>query len=335
LFRILVLATILLQLACLPAIAASRETDAIALRVSNAALPTYEWSNDSLKTRGVIVALHGATRHGTAFDTMARRLASQGFHVVALDLRGHGAWYHGRFANRGGLRIDYMKAADDLAVLLQALRKTYPALPLFCLGESIGSAVIIHTASANAELMDGMILLSPGTRPRVYNPFWFVRDFLRGITKLDQPLDVSPYIARYASDDRRIVTEMLQDPLSRNQLSGRDILRTSWFLSKVPRVSRQIRKDMPILVIQGKRDHIVSIDSGKQVWRHLPSSDKTLLEMPSCGHVLLQTAFIKPAAMQAVSDWLSERTGQRIPVAVQAKATIAGDLRPGSVATTH
>jgi alpha-beta hydrolase superfamily lysophospholipase len=128
---------------------------------------------------------------------------------------------------------------------------------------------------------------------------------------------------------------MLQDPLSRNQLSGRDILRTSWFLSKVPRVSRQIRKDMPILVIQGKRDHIVSIDSGKQVWRHLPSSDKTLLEMPSCGHVLLQTAFIKPAAMQAVSDWLSERTGQRIPVAVQAKATIAGDLRPGSVATTH
>lgn len=333
--RIFVLSTILLQLACLPAAGAIRETEAIALRVSNTALPIYEWSNDALKTRGVIVALHGATRHGIAFDTMARRLASQGFHVVALDLRGHGAWYHGRFANRGGRRIDYGKAADDLAVLLQDLRKAYPDLPLFCLGESIGSAVIIHTASANAELMDGMILLSPGTRPRVYNPFWFVRDFLRGITKLDQPLDVSPYIARYASDDRRIVTEMLQDPLSRNQLSGRDILRTSWFLSKVPRVSRQISKDMPVLVIQGEQDHIVSIDSGKQVWRQLPSTDKTLLEMPSCGHVLLQTAFIKPAAMQAVSDWLSERIGPRTPLAVQAKVTIAGARHPGAIASTH
>ena len=49
-------------------------------------LARYEWGDASLPP---LVCLHGVTSHGRHFEQLAERLADR-FHVVALDLRGHG-----------------------------------------------------------------------------------------------------------------------------------------------------------------------------------------------------------------------------------------------------
>jgi len=37
-----------------------------------------------------VVCVHGLTQHGGVFEQLGRRLGEQGFHVIAVDLRGHG-----------------------------------------------------------------------------------------------------------------------------------------------------------------------------------------------------------------------------------------------------
>ena len=49
-------------------------------------LARHEWGEPTLPP---LVCLHGVTSHGRHFARLAERLADR-FHVVALDLRGHG-----------------------------------------------------------------------------------------------------------------------------------------------------------------------------------------------------------------------------------------------------
>ena len=57
-----------------------------ARRSGRVTLARYEWGDENLP---LLVCLHGVTSHGRHFRPLAERLAER-FHVVALDLRGHG-----------------------------------------------------------------------------------------------------------------------------------------------------------------------------------------------------------------------------------------------------
>lgn len=288
-------------------------------------LPVYSWIDTSRSTKGVVVAVHGTTRHGTSFAPMARHLASNGFRVVSLDLRGHGKWYFSEGPNSHS-KIDYTRSAFDLTTLLQQVRAANPRLPIFCLGESIGSAVVIRTVSMAPELVNGVILTSPGTRPHFYNLCMVIPDFIKGISKLDRPLDVSRYINRYASNDARIVDEMLTDPLSRKRLSGKEILQTLFFLLRTPRFSRRMSEQTPVLVLQGARDSIVSKASVLELLDNIRSTNKQLVVLPLSGHVLLDTAYPNALALNAITKWLLNESAQQIEQADKMRVSKTPDV---------
>src|SRR4051812_29812306 len=53
-------------------------------------LPVMEWKDDAVPTKAIIFGIHGATLYSGTFDHFARHLASEGYHVYALDMRGYG-----------------------------------------------------------------------------------------------------------------------------------------------------------------------------------------------------------------------------------------------------
>jgi pimeloyl-ACP methyl ester carboxylesterase len=55
--------------------------------VNGTRLRLWHWGNES---NPVVVMVHGAFDHGRMFDGIAPRVAALGYHVVAVDLRGHG-----------------------------------------------------------------------------------------------------------------------------------------------------------------------------------------------------------------------------------------------------
>jgi len=266
------------------------------------------WQDKTKTPRAVVVAVHGTTQHAGSFGVLAQNLASQGFIFIGLDLRGHGERFYTAYPGQPNRRVDYDKSADDLGSLLKKVHATYPKLPVFCIGESVGAAVTTHCAGRYPGLMDGIILCSPGTRPRNFNPFMVVPDFVKGVSHLDIPMDVSKYIDEYSSDDKRVSDEMISDPLSRIKLTPKEILRTAFFIRTTPKAAKEVSSDVPVLIVQGEEDGIVSRKSTKAILKNLPSEHKELVEFKDAGHVLLGTSFLKPQVVNSVSKWLSDQT---------------------------
>jgi alpha-beta hydrolase superfamily lysophospholipase len=274
-------------------------------------LPVREWLNPLMPARGVVVMVHGTTQHSGSFELFANHLSSLGFKVVAYDMRGHGRWYHNQRAFDEGGNVNYSRSSQDLIVLLTHLRVKYPTLPLFCVGESIGGAVAVRAGSANPGLCDGLVLVSPGTKPCTFNPVMVAKDFVKGITHLDRLMDVTRYITRYSSDDNRVTKEMVTDPLSRTELTGKEVLQTGYFISTTPKFAGKLADHISVLIIQGEEDRIVSANTIKSIYKHLHSKNKTVVYLPDCGHVLLGTSFLKPQVVSSISQWLVERSREK------------------------
>lgn len=274
-------------------------------------LPVREWVNPMMPARGVVVMVHGTTQHSGSFELFANHLSSLGFKVIAYDMRGHGRWYHNQTNFDEGDHVNYSRSTNDLIVLLTHIRVKYPTLPLFCIGESIGGAVSVRAGSANPGLVDGLVLVSPGSKPCTFNPVMVAKDFAKGITHLDRLMDVTRYIKRYSSDDNRVSKEMVDDPLSRTELTGKEVLQTGYFISTTPKFAGKLADHISVLIIQGEEDRIVSPKTIKTIYKNLHVKNKTIVYLPECGHVLLGTSFLKPQVVSSISNWLVSRSKEK------------------------
>jgi lipase len=109
-------------------------------------LARYEWGEPGLP---VLVCLHGVTSHGRHFAKLAERLAER-FHVIALDLRGHG----------GSPWEPPWHLEQHVADVLEAA----PAEHCAWLGHSFGGRVAYETAAAAPERVERLVLLDPAIR---------------------------------------------------------------------------------------------------------------------------------------------------------------------------
>lgn len=305
-FRILpTLATLLLALTCAPSARSEILFSDHPTISSNSGIPAYQWMDRAGKPKAVAVVMHGFTQQGLSVAPLAQKLAKDGYLVISLDQRGHGRWHFGKDKALAPI-VDYNRSVDDMLKVCRAARNEYPDLPLFCVGESAGAAVVERVVSKDPKLADGIVLCSPGTRPRVYNLFWMTRDFICNIWRLNHPIDVRRYMERYASDDPQVVSEMLSDPMCRYMLSGREILGTAKFLVETPWKSRHLSSSIPILVVQGNIDHILSPHSVHRLLKHMHGQSSEVVLLPQAGHVLLGTA-LKPAVCNTIENWLDGR----------------------------
>jgi alpha-beta hydrolase superfamily lysophospholipase len=247
------------------------------------------------------------TQQGGCFSHLAQQLNAEGYTAVAMDLRGHGKWFHS-VDDGEKRRVSYPKSAQDLLALAAELRSSYPGLPIFGVGESVGAGVMTLAAGQKANAFDGIVLVSAGTRPHTYNPIMVTRDFVVGIVDLDKQLDIRKYITHYSSEDPRITKEMITDQLSRTTLTGKEILQTAAFIRKTPRSATKLPEQLPVLILQGQIDKIVATSSVKSILRHIHSANKKLVIIPHCGHILLGTAYLKQPVVKQLTDWLQAET---------------------------
>jgi pimeloyl-ACP methyl ester carboxylesterase len=112
-------------------------------------LRLWEWGDPLAPP---VVAVHGGWDHGRMYDGLAPQVAARGFHVVAVDLRGHGD--SGRLGDSGSCWLAWNL---DLASLLRRLGP-----PVGLIGHSLGGGQVLSVASAFPDLvrwvlnMDGL-----------------------------------------------------------------------------------------------------------------------------------------------------------------------------------
>src|SRR5437868_5123307 len=127
-------------------------------------LPIYEWIDSSVPTKGIVVAVHGLTFYATAYDQLARRLASEGYPFYAPDLRGFGRWKEENAKFGGDDKIHFTQSEEDVTRIAQALRTAHPNTNILCLGESLGANVALWLAAEHPNVIDATVLSAPGVK---------------------------------------------------------------------------------------------------------------------------------------------------------------------------
>ena len=110
------------------------------------------------KPKAVIQLAHGVCGCKERFIPMMEYMASRGVACIAGDHRGHGRSVRS-VSDLGYMYKDgYMALVDDMRVITQWIHSTFPAIPVYLVGHSMGSmAARVYTKYDDSQI-DGLVL---------------------------------------------------------------------------------------------------------------------------------------------------------------------------------
>jgi acylglycerol lipase len=293
-------------------------------------LPTYEWLPKDSQPIGSLLAIHGLTLHGKRFAVVCKAFATFGFYACSFDMRGFGRCYADKqhtFCAPSDCKkhVNYGKSYAEVVKLATLIKKRYPDKPLYVMGESLGTCLCVKLAAEHPQLVDGLILSSPTVK---LNPLIFVHPKVIAastfgyFTEPRFQASTDAFVKHLVSNDPDIVNEMLADPLCRKGLNFRELFKTDSFVSKTLFYAHKIGGNEPVLMIQGSEDKCMVPRAITELAASIPSSDQTLRWLHAHGHILLETAYLRPATIDAIVTWLYQHNAEH----VQRAKSIEADL---------
>lgn len=272
-------------------------------------LPIYEWVDRTKTRKGTIVAVHGLTLYARCWDQFATRLAARGYHVYSIDQRGFGAWMTQASKYGGTNKIELAQSRQDLLDLVTTLRQAHPKEKLFCLGESLGSNMILMLLEDHPELADGAILGSPCYKTRMHpKPLHWAADAAKELVRPNKPLNLEPYSAPYLSNDPAVSAACNSDPMINRKMTPAELVKVDIMDDKAINEAKKLPAALPILIVAGTQDAMFhSTDLPKEVEKW-GSKDVSVNLLPGKGHLLMEHQAVNPQVAALVDRWLAQQT---------------------------
>lgn len=209
-------------------------------------------------------------------------LAEAGYHVVAVDLKGHGL--SDKPITAGEYRLESMRL--HLTQILDALGE-----PAIVCGLSMGAALSAHVADSSPERVRGLVMVSPVGFSGV-----------RGLTavRVATASPITPLLPRIA--DRKVIELLLNLVNGKlRPITPRDV-DEYWAPTQFPEFTLAMRHllhkftwrapfpklTVPTLLISGTRDRFVSRDALANCCRTMPGMRH--IEVENAGHVVYDEA---------------------------------------------
>ncbi|MFZ0829531.1 MAG: alpha/beta fold hydrolase [Thermoplasmata archaeon] len=247
-----------------------------------------------------ILIFHGITAYSEPYGRLlAEPLASAGFHVFGLDLRGHG-----RSDGKRGDLPSGDRLASDLCETVAFVKTRFRRV--IVLGHSLGVVSALIAVNDCPGGIDGLILLSVGReiRPGAYSKptaravlktlfaiaFFPSRPWIeynrKGMGGRDDPLfnfRYSPkfYSAIYGMSPMAVVRMIRQNVIDS------------------PNLATPSRLEIPVLVGIGDQDELFSVESSRGFFDRINGSRKEFLVVPGGHH-----ASFPPGSWGPVGAWL-------------------------------
>ena len=277
-------------------------TDKVLVAADGTRLPLRTWLPAG-RPRAVILALHGFNDYSNAFAMPAAAWAADGIATYAYDQRGFGA------APERGRWPGTWQLAGDLTTASRLLRARYPGVPLYCLGESMGGAVVATAVSglsgAPKPDCDGIILAAPAVWGReTMNVFervalWTGDTFFPDVTLTGRGLHILP------SDNIPMLRRLGADPL----VIKATRIDTIWGLADLmdAALASAPRITLPMMLLYGNRDEIVPKEPTRLFIADLPYADRDQRRIAwySDGYHMLLRDIEGPMVWRDVESWIA------------------------------
>jgi alpha-beta hydrolase superfamily lysophospholipase len=259
--------------------------------------------------RGLVVLVHGLGEHCARYGHVARRLAAQGFDVVAYDHRGHGR----SPGQRGGMPADDSLCAD-LGHVIAAARREF-AGPLVLLGHSLGGLVagrfvaegLAATPAPWWQPVDVLVMSSPALDPGTSA---LQKALLATVAPLLPNLAVNNGLkVDWISRDPAVVKAYVDDALVHDRITGR----LGMFVAKQgPAVIEAApRWKTPTLLMWAGADRCVAPAGSAAFAAAAPRAVATTREWPGLFHEI----FNEPEqedVLAALDAWLATAVPDRV-----------------------
>ncbi|HXP31908.1 MAG TPA: lysophospholipase [Stellaceae bacterium] len=265
-------------------------------------LPLRRWLPEGVPA-AVVLALHGFNDYSNAFAGLGPVLARRGIATYAYDQRGFGAApERGRWAGEN-------RMVADAATAVALLRRRYPDMPLYLLGESMGGAVAILAASragaARADL-DGVIIVAPAVWGRqamslVERVGLWLADLMPAMQWSPDTLPVKVL----ASDNLPMLRALGADPLVIKATRSDTINGLVDLMGDALVAAR--RFDLRALLLYGEHDQIVPLDPVRQFVEALPSrsAGRQRIAFYPEGYHMLTRDLEGPLVVGDIAAWIA------------------------------
>ena len=235
---------------------------------------------------GVIQIVHGMEEHKERYYDFALYLAVQGLHVVVADLRGHGedAPELSFIADRRGDEL----LIRDQQIIANWIAEKFPGLPMMLFGHSMGSIisrVLLQTDSARytKAVLSGYVNPNPAAPVAVaLGNAARISKGSRAHSKLLNGLALGPYGKSipdrktdldWLSYNEENVRKYIEDPLCGVEFTVGSYCALFSLLDRMgkPGAYRNVKAEMPLLLIAGKDDPCTGGEKGR-------ANSRTVLE---------------------------------------------------------
>jgi len=276
-----------------PTVSPHLEKDYV-VSVDGARLGLTRWPAE--KAKAAIVAVHGMNDYAAAYSYAGPYWSERGVSVYAYDQRGFGrSTDFGRWPGDDVLR-------QDLRAVIAAVRVENPGLPLYVVGHSMGSAVIM-TAMRDAPLdADGIILGAPGVWGGASMSIFYRVALNVAATFTPGKTLTGERAGRQASDNIDFLRRMYEDPLVIKATRLDAVLGVERLMGEAYDAADEISGDM--LLLYGLKDEIIPTDILMKTADRLPETLDEIAFADSWHMIFADLEREKP--LQAVIDWIAE-----------------------------
>ena len=277
-------------------------------------LPIFEWVNKDKPRKGIIIAAHGLTLYAQAWDKMAKHLANQGYQVYALDQRGFGRWRTESSKFGGTNKIEIEQSQQDLLDLVTTVHQAHPKQQLFCLGESLGSNMILAIVSEHPDLATGAILGSPCYKVRVHPKLRWAEDFAKEVIKPDSPLNLTPYSAPYLTNNPALAQACNADPMIYRKMTPAELVKVDILDDRAMSAAKKLPANFPLLIIAGTKDAMFKQTELPKEIKKFGTQNVSLNLLPGQGHLLMEHQPANPQIASLIDKWLANPSNQSIAI---------------------
>jgi alpha-beta hydrolase superfamily lysophospholipase len=256
-----------------------------------------EWKPEG-KVKAVVALVHGLGEHIGRYDHVAEAFGKAGYATVGFDQRGHG-----KSDGIRGYETSYDAIMDDITQNIQNARDRYPGLPVFLYGHSLGGNLVLFYALTRKPELKGVIATSPGLATAA--PLSPVLKIMTNILyrlgpsmKIKNGLDLQGL-----SHDPQVAEKYTADPLVHPFISPRlalDMLNSGQYC-----VDHASEFPLPLLLMQGTADRLVSPRKTKEFAQAAPLSKITYKEWPDHYHELHNEPD-KADVIKAMVGWMDQ-----------------------------
>jgi acylglycerol lipase len=247
----------------------------------------------------VVIVLHGIGYHSGPYKVIADALNPRGITVYGLDARGHGLSCGPR-----GYTGSIAEVAQDVAAIVDFVKRQQPHAKVFLLGDSMGCNYALNFAKQSSAQLAGLILLAPAFWLDASQLFDIDAALLMPYFLFGHRKPVIDLVGRRldeSSRDPKWIAARRADPLAYKKANFGyllDIQRLifGWRRKIAPRVR------VPILMMKGGKDRVVSHRDCETFQRISASPDKRFEVFPNVPHTTLWDAQT-PEILRVVGEW--------------------------------